>query len=169
MLTTFRPQAAPFTSPMRGTSGVVLGGRPCSSSLTGVVFPAVLLTFGTLFSLLVVYRASGFRVTKRFRAGVIAATGGIALLYLVNLGLQVLGAERLPFLFDAGWTGIAFSLFVVVIAALNLIIDWLIERRAQKVRHRTWNGTQLSGDSHTDLAVPGSAQAAGTVVVRSDE
>jgi uncharacterized YccA/Bax inhibitor family protein len=62
-------------------------------------------------------------VTDNFRLGVVAATGGIALLYL---GAIILGFFGIPvsFIYEGGFFGIAFSLFVVVIASLNLVLDF---------------------------------------------
>ena len=71
------------------------------------------------------------KVTQRFRAGVLAATLGIAVVYLVALGLSLFGVQ-VPFLYDASPLGILISLAIVVVAALNLLLDFdLIERGAR--------------------------------------
>jgi uncharacterized YccA/Bax inhibitor family protein len=96
----------------------------------GIVIQAVGLTFGTRFIMLLAYRSGLIHVTDKFRMGVVAATGGIALLYLVTIVLGFFGA-RVPYIHDSGTIGIAFSLFVVVVAALNLVLDFdLIEKGA---------------------------------------
>jgi uncharacterized YccA/Bax inhibitor family protein len=82
------------------------------------------LTIGTLASLLLAYKSGLIRATENFKLGVVAATGGIALLYLVNIGMRLMGFEGMGFIHDSGWLGIAFSAFVVVIAALNLVLDF---------------------------------------------
>ena len=52
---------------------------------------AVGLTAGTLFALLLTYRSGLVKATENFKLGVFAATGGIALLYLVNIGMRLFG------------------------------------------------------------------------------
>ncbi len=81
------------------------------------------LTFGTLFVLLIAYRSGLIKVTQKFRLGVVAATGGIALFYLVELMLGFFGVHfstvNGPSLF-----GIGFSFVVVIVASLNLVLDF---------------------------------------------
>ena len=84
---------------------------------------AVILTFGTLFAMLAAYRAGLIKATEKFRMGVVAATGGIALFYLASIVLGFFGIQ-MPMIHGAGMVGIGFSLFVVVIAALNLVLDF---------------------------------------------
>lgn len=90
----------------------------------GIVLQAVALTFGTLGALLLAYRSGLIRATENFKLGVVAATGAIALLYLVNIGARAFGFEGMAFIHEGGWLGIAFSLVVVTIAALNLVLDF---------------------------------------------
>lgn len=87
------------------------------------MFQAVLLTFGTLFALLIAYRSGVIKATENFKMGVVAATGGIALLYLASFVLGFFNID-VPVIHDSSWLGIAFSLFVVVVAALNLVLDF---------------------------------------------
>jgi uncharacterized YccA/Bax inhibitor family protein len=84
---------------------------------------AVSLTFGTLFVLLVLYTSRIISVTQKFRIGVIGATGGIVLVYLGSFVLSLFGVHTFS-IFGNGVIGIAFSAFVVVIAALNLVLDF---------------------------------------------
>lgn len=91
---------------------------------------AVALTFGTLFALLAAYKARIIQATNGLRTGIIAATCGIALVYLVDLVVNMFGGH-VPFIHESGPIGIAFSVFVVGIAALNLVLDFdYIERGA---------------------------------------
>jgi uncharacterized YccA/Bax inhibitor family protein len=89
----------------------------------GIVLQAVMLTIGTLFALLFAYRSGLIRATENFKLGVVAATGGIAIVYLVNIVMGFFG-HSMPFIQGSSWVGIAFSGFVVVIAALNLVLDF---------------------------------------------
>ena len=89
----------------------------------GIVFQATILTFGTLFALLIAYRSGMIRATENFKLGVAAATGGIFLIYMATWILGMFSVS-IPFIHDSGLIGIGFSLFVVVIAALNLVLDF---------------------------------------------
>lgn len=103
---------------------------------------AVLLTCGVLFSLLAAYTTRVIRVTQQFRMIVFGATAGIALFYLASMVLGLFGIQ-IPGLFGNGWVGIAFSLFVVGIAALNLVMDFdFIENGAasQAPKFMEWYG-----------------------------
>jgi uncharacterized YccA/Bax inhibitor family protein len=83
----------------------------------------VLGTFGTFLALLAAYTSGLVKATEKFKLGVMAATGGIALIYLISLVFNLFGAQ-VPYIHDSGLIGIGFSLFVVVIAALNLVLDF---------------------------------------------
>src|SRR5690606_308007 len=63
------------------------------------------------------------RATENFKLGVVAATGGIALVYLATIVLEFFGIG-IPYIHESGLVGIGFSLFVVVVAALNLVLDF---------------------------------------------
>ncbi|NQT32309.1 MAG: Bax inhibitor-1/YccA family protein, partial [Candidatus Omnitrophica bacterium] len=83
------------------------------------------------FCLLAAYKSRLIRVTENFKLGVVAATGGIFLVYIVTLVLSFFGV-RVPFIYEGGPVGILFSLFVVVIASLNLVLDFdFIEKGAE--------------------------------------
>jgi uncharacterized YccA/Bax inhibitor family protein len=134
MITTFKKTWSPVTAPLYAVlEGLFIGGLSClfERQLPGIVIQAVMLTFGTLAALLAAYSAGLIRATSGFRRGVIAATGGIALVYLVSLVLGFFHIQ-IPGIFGNGIVGIGFSLVVVVIAAMNLVLDFdLIEKGAQ--------------------------------------
>ncbi|MCC6713271.1 MAG: Bax inhibitor-1/YccA family protein [Candidatus Dadabacteria bacterium] len=145
MATIFKKTWAPFTAPLYAViEGVVIGGISAiaEAQFQGIVFQAASLTFGTLLALLVAYRSGVIKVTERFRLGVVAATGGIFVVYLVSLGLGFFGVN-VPFIHSGGTIGILFSLFIVVIAALNLVLDFdFIERGAAEgaPKYMEWYG-----------------------------
>jgi uncharacterized YccA/Bax inhibitor family protein len=102
------------------------------------------LTFGVLFVMLFAYKTGVIRATERFKLGVIAATGGIAVFYMI---IMVLGLFHVNvgggILYGHGWGSIAFSLFVVAIAALNLVLDFdMIETgvRIGAPKYMEWYG-----------------------------
>jgi uncharacterized YccA/Bax inhibitor family protein len=97
--------------------------RPRSTRYPGIAIQAVGLTFGTLFVLLLAYRSGLIQVTQKFRLGIIAATGGIMVFYLLEMLLGFFGIHFTA-INGSGPIGIAFSLFVVAIAALNLVLDF---------------------------------------------
>ena len=127
LVTVFKKTWSPVTGPLYAAlEGLFVGAVSAmfESRFPGIVMQAVGLTFGTLAALLLAYRSGLIKVTENFKLGIVAATGGIALLYLVNIGMRLFGFEGMGFIHDSGWMGIAFSGFVVVIAALNLVLDF---------------------------------------------
>lgn len=126
LITIFAKRAAPYTAPLYAAAeGVFLGAVSAMFEMAfpGIVMQAVMLTFGTLAALLMAYRSGLIKATENFKLGVVAATGAVALLYLVSFVLSFFG-HSIPFIHEGGWLGIGFSLVVVVIAALNLVLDF---------------------------------------------
>lgn len=126
LVTVFKKEWSPVTAPLYAlVEGFFLGAISAVFEMRfpGIVFQAVLLTFGTLFALLFAYRSGLIKATENFKLGVVAATGGIALVYLATIALGFFGI-KIPMIHDSGIVGIGFSLFVVVIAALNLVLDF---------------------------------------------
>jgi uncharacterized YccA/Bax inhibitor family protein len=133
LVTIFKKEWAPVTAPLYALlEGLVLGSISAMYEMRwhGIAIQAVGLTFGVLFALLLAYRSGIIRATENFRLGVVAATGGIALFYLAQFILGFFGI-RFAAINGSGAIGIGFSLFVVAIAALNLVLDFdFIERGA---------------------------------------
>ncbi|MBC2605799.1 Bax inhibitor-1/YccA family protein [Pelagicoccus albus] len=126
MITIFKKTAAPITAPLYAiVEGLVLGVLSAFMEMQfpGIVFQAVLLTFGVLFALLLAYKTGVIKATENFKLGVAAATGGIFIVYMLSMVLGFFGVS-IPLIHESGAVGIAFSLFVVVIAALNLVLDF---------------------------------------------
>lgn len=126
IITVFRKQWAVVTGPLYALlEGLAIGGISAllEGKYPGIVIQAVALTFGTLFALLLAYKSGLIKATENFKLGVAAATGGILLVYLVNAVLFLFGA-RIPYIHESGLIGIGFSFFVVIVAALNLVLDF---------------------------------------------
>lgn len=126
VITIFRQEWSPFTAPAYAVlEGVILGGISGFMNVMypGIVVQAVALTFGVFFLLLIVFSTRLIQVTETFKLVVIGATGAIALLYLADIVLGFFG-RPVGFIHESGFLGIGFSLFVVVIASLNLILDF---------------------------------------------
>ena len=134
MITVFKKHWAGITAPVYAIlEGLFLGGISAifESMYPGIVMQAVTLTFGTMFGLLFAYKSGLIKVTENFKLGIVAATGGIALVYMASFILGFFGVN-MPFIHESGLIGIGFSLFVVVIAALNLVLDFdFIENGAE--------------------------------------
>ena len=135
MVTIFKPTWSVFTVPVYAVvEGLFLGAISAlfESMYPGIVMQAVLLTFGSMFALLFAYKAGLIKVSKKFMMGIVIATGAIFLVYLLSFILGFFGIS-IPMIHGNGWVGIGFSLFVVVIAALNLVLDFhFIEKRAEE-------------------------------------
>src|SRR5262249_4597276 len=126
MVTVFKPTASPIPAPLdAGCQGLLVGAISAAYSAlyNGLVVQAIGLTVGVLAALLILYASRIIRATEKFKIGVVAATGGICLLYLVEIVLSFFGIH-IPFIHQSGMLGIGFSIAVVIIAALNLILDF---------------------------------------------
>ncbi len=137
MITIFRPTSAPVTAPIYAAlEGVFLGAlsqlieMKYHARFPGIALQAVMLTCGTLFMMLFLYQTRLVRVTEKLQTGIIAATGSIALFYLVTMLLRFFGVE-MPLVWSSSGLGIGFSLLVIGIAAFNLLLDFdFIEKAA---------------------------------------
>ncbi len=145
LITVFKKTWAPVTAPLYAfAEGFVLGGISAifEKLYPDIVFQAVGLTMGVLFSLLMAYKSGLIKATENFKLGVVAATGGIMMIYLASMVLGFFGLG-VPFIHESGLIGIGFSAFVVVIAALNLVLDFdFIEEGAKNgaPKYMEWYG-----------------------------
>jgi len=145
LVTIFKNSWSPITAPIYALlEGFALGGISAifEKMYPGVAIQAVGLTLGTLFVMLLAYKTGVVRATQGFKVGVIAATGGIAVFYLAEMVLGFFHVN-VPAVNGSGWIGIGFSLFVVVIAALNLVLDFdMIETgaRMNAPKYMEWYG-----------------------------
>jgi len=134
MVTIFKKEWAAVTAPIYALlQGLVLGAVSAVFEVRfpGIALQAVGLTFGVLLVMLLAYSTGLIRVSDKFRLGVVAATGGIALFYLLTWILGFFHIQLFSAVYGAGTIGIAFSVFVVIVAALNLVLDFdLVERGA---------------------------------------
>jgi len=158
-VTIFKREWSPVTAPIYAAlEGLALGGLSAvlETKYPGIAMQSVGLTFATLAAMLLAYRSGLIKPTEKFKLGVVAATGAIALFYLVGFVLSFFGIA-LPFLQGNSTASIVVSGIIVVVAALNLILDFdFIESGAAAggvVR-------RLRPDGDADLAVPGDPAAA---------
>jgi uncharacterized YccA/Bax inhibitor family protein len=145
MVTVFSPKSAPVSAPIYAIlEGLFLGAISAviNNAYPGIAFQAVLLTIGTLFTMLFLYRSGRIRATPRFRRGVMMATGAVLFAYLISWILGLLGMS-VGFMHSSGPLGILISLVIIVIAALNLIMDFdFIEKGSQMAapKYMEWYG-----------------------------
>jgi uncharacterized YccA/Bax inhibitor family protein len=134
MVTVFKMEWARYTAPAYAfLEGLFLGAISLfyAQESQGIVFNAVALTLGIFAAMFIIYRTGVVQVTQKFRTGVMAATGGIFLVFLASFVLRLFGVQ-LGLVYGTGFWGIIFSLVIIVVAALNLVLDFdLIERGAQ--------------------------------------
>ena len=126
LVTIFKRRLAPITAPIYAVlEGLFLGGISAflENRYSGIVINAVALTFGILFALLIAYRSGLIKPTQNFRLGVFAATGGVFLLYMVSFILNIFGVS-VGYLHNSSPLSIGISLVIVVIASLNLVLDF---------------------------------------------
>ena len=145
IITIFKKTWAPYTvSGYALLKGLALGGisRFFEMQYPGIVSQAVFLTFGILAALLLAYKSGLIKATENFKLGVVAATGGIFFLYLISWIMSMFGGS-IGFIHNNDTFGILFSLGVVVIASLNLVLDFdFIEEGAEMgaPKYMEWYG-----------------------------
>ncbi len=125
--TIFKKDWAPFTVPVYALlEGLFLGGisKFFEINYPGIAAQAIFLTLGILGSLLLAYKSGLIKPTENFKLGIVAATGGIFLIYLINFVMSLFGSTGIPMIHESGIIGIGFSVFVVIIASLNLVLDF---------------------------------------------
>ncbi len=145
VVTIFKPSWSAVTAPLYAVfEGAFLGSLSALVELQfpGIPFQATCLTFCTLGGLLAAYKSGLIKATENFKLGLFAAMSGLMLIYLVTFIVALCGGG-MPYIHDSGPIGIGFSLFVVVIAALNLVLDFdFIEQGADygAPKYMEWYG-----------------------------
>ena len=131
----FKKTTAPYLSPVYAVlEGGALGliSAMMEMRYPGIVLQAVFCTFGTLFSLLFAYKSGLIKATENFKLGVVAATGGIMVVYLIDFVLRFFG-KNVPYIHENGPIGIGISVVITCVAALNLILDFdFIEKGSEQ-------------------------------------
>ena len=149
MVTIFKPAISPWTAPVYAAmEGVFLGSLSqlvemrFHEKAPGIALQAVSLTVGTLLIMLFLCASGTVKVTERLKAGIMMATGAVCLFYVASIVLRLFGVS-VPLLFSATPAGIGFSLFVVGLAAFNLLLDFdFIEEAARREapKYMEWYG-----------------------------
>lgn len=136
---TFKPNWAPLLAPLYALlEGLFIGAISAimnaafADSYPGLIMQAVGLTFGVALAMFLLYNFRVISATERFKSIVFTATLGIGIFYLITMVLRMFGVN-VSFMYDSSLLSIGISLFVVGIAALNLIMDFdMIEQGAER-------------------------------------
>jgi uncharacterized YccA/Bax inhibitor family protein len=149
LIITFKKEWAPYLAPAYALlEGLFVGAISAyynfafADKAPFIIITAVGLTFGTAIAMYLLYAARIIRATQKFKAIIFTATVGIAIFYLITMVLRMFGID-VPFVHEGSTFGIIFSLFVVSIAALNLILDFdMIEQgvEAGAPKYMEWYG-----------------------------
>ncbi len=126
IVTVFKQEWAPVTAPIyAGLEGLFLGAVSImyQQAYGGIVFNAVALTLGVFAAMFLIYRSGLITVNHKFRMGVVAATGGIFLVYIASWILGFFGIN-ISLISGTGVWGIGFSIVIIIVAALNLVLDF---------------------------------------------
>ena len=135
IIAAFRPQNSSILAPLYAAlEGLFIGGITAMYAMraSGIVFQALTLTISVLLVMLFLYKTRIIKVTAGLRTGIVMATAGVALLYLVSFALSFLGIS-VPYIHQGGMIGIGFSLFVVGLASMNLLLDFDNFERGEQV------------------------------------
>lgn len=129
----FRPMLAkPLAIPYALLEGVCIGSASIMAMAISPSIPLTALCATAITSalMLALYRSGLIKVTEKMRSIVLSAVGAIVILYLVQWGFIAFGSS-IPTLFDGGPIAIGFSLFVIVVLAFLLLVDFdSVERAA---------------------------------------
>jgi len=150
IVTTFNKSWSSYLAPVYGLlTGVFLGGISATynnafeKTAPGIVMQAVLLTFGAVIAMFLLYRFQIIKATEKFKSVIFVATAGIAIFYLLAIVLRLFKID-IAFIHEGSTLGIIFSLVVVAVAALNLILDFdMIEQGAKQgaPKYMEWYGS----------------------------
>lgn len=131
LIAMFKPNTASITAPLYAAfEGLALGvislvyAMVYDAGSWGIVFNAIMLTMLCLVVMLGAYKSGLIKPTEKFRSVIMTATGAIMMIYLVNFGMNMIFGGGIPYLHEGGLIGIGISLVIIVIAALNLILDF---------------------------------------------
>lgn len=149
MVIIFKPNIAGYIAPAYGIlEGFFLGAISAifnnyfAKKYPGLILQAVGLTFGVAIAMFLLYNFKIIKPTQKLKSIIVTATTGIAIFYLITLVLRLFHVN-MPFMYDSSALGIGISLFVIAIAALNLILDFdMIEQGASMgaPKYMEWYG-----------------------------
>ena len=145
MIIIFKPTTAPYLSPAyAGIEGILMAAIsfPLELAYPHIVLQAASLTIATLFALLLAYKTGLIVVNGTFRAVVVGATLAIALYYLIGLVCTLFHVNVPGMGFQGGWLSIGISAVIVVVASLNLVLDFdfIAKNAGSAPKYMEWYG-----------------------------
>lgn len=141
----FKQTTAPYLAPLYAIfQGLFLGAISMffDNMFEGIVMQAIMLTVGVLLVMLSLYKTGIIKVTEKFKMGLLAATGAVVLIYGLTFLLSFFGVQ-IPYIHGSGTVGIIFSGVVIVIASLNLVLDFDFFEKGEKMQlpqYMEWYG-----------------------------
>ena len=145
LIASFKPQYSTFLAPGYAIfEGLFIGGISAifEAMYPGIVIQAVGATFVTFIVCFALYKYEVVKVTEQFKSIVIASTLAIATYYVISWLLSMFTSFQ-PVHYGNSWMSIGISVFVIVIAAMNLFLDFdQIEKGAQQKlpKYMEWFG-----------------------------
>ena len=136
LIIVFKKEWAPYLAPLHALlQGLFIGAISAAfngafaETAPNIIFNAVGLTLAVCAAMYFLYTFRIIKVTQKLRSVIIAATAGIAIFYLMVFAMRMFGFSGMSFLHEGSVLGIGFSVFVVALAALNLLLDFdMIEK-----------------------------------------
>lgn len=126
LIASFKPQYSPILAPGYALfEGLFIGGVSAifEAKYPGIVIQAVGATFVTFAVCLGLYKFKIVKVTEQFKSVVVAATLAIATYYLISWVFSMF-TSFVPVHYGNSMMSIGISVFVIIIAALNLFLDF---------------------------------------------
>ena len=126
LLTVSNPRLAPLTGIVYAlVQGAFIGAlsKQYETFYDGIVFLALTATVAVFLGMLFLYATRIVRVTEKVRSVIIIATVGIALFYLISWILSIFSVS-VPLITGVSTPALVFSVIVVIVAALNLLLDF---------------------------------------------
>lgn len=147
IIISFKPQTSPFLSPIYAFGeGLLLGSLTLffEKDYPGIAVNAVFLTVAVLFCMLAAFKSGKIRATEKFKSIVLISTFAIFLVYLLDIILSLCHIPGVTFIHSSGPIGILVSVFIVIIASLNLILDFdMIQKGVEygSPKYMEWYGS----------------------------
>ena len=126
MIVIFKKTAAPVLAPLYALGeGLVLGiiSAAYNAQYQGIVGQAIAITFLVFFIMLFLYKTRIIKVTNSLVIGITAATGAIALFYIISLLLSVFGVN-VAYFGSTSALSIGINVVICAVAAFNFLIDF---------------------------------------------
>lgn len=143
-LTSWKPHLAPLTAPFWAIlQGLFVGAVSAvyAMQFQGIVLQAILATISSLLVMLMIYKSGLIKVTQKFRMVVSMLVGAIMIVYVISYVGSLSGWFEVPFLHESGAIGIGVTVFILIVASLNLLLNFDSFEQGEKMqaaKHYEW-------------------------------